>query len=83
MAHGVHPEKNHNGLPFDENYEEHRIQAAGTPLEMRAVILQIRGDWLEFTERYGFPGHGSGYRPCFLCNAVKANMWDPVGVSLV
>ena len=62
--------------------EAHRKEMAGTPLAHRCCILHLRGDWAEFTERFGYPAHSSNTRPCFCCSVDRSSMFSPVGISL-
>ena len=79
LADGHYPERRHDGQPFNGPRDEHRRNDAGGPLRFKGAVLQLRGDWAEYCERYGFPTHNHTYRPCFLCATDRDRMHDPQG----
>ena len=80
LYHGVWPHARHDGSAWGAT-DSIRAAKAGTPMR-RAVLVQLRGDWMEFCERLGLPNWSSGLRPCFLC-AAHAGIWfDVRGVGL-
>lgn len=56
---------------------------AGQPLRSKAIVLQLKGDWAEFCERFGYPSPKSVGRPCFCCNAHSNDRYSPAPISLV
>ena len=72
----------HDGEPFDPETEAFRIDNAGKALQCKAVLIQIRGDWVEFAGQLGFPSFSSGSRPCFFCPAFGAEMHDFTSASV-
>eukprot|EP00969_Alexandrium_andersonii_P070688 3120391-Alexandrium_andersonii.AAC.1 len=65
LAAGTYPHTRHDGKPLQGS----RGEKAGQQLRSKAAVLYCKGDWAEFCERFGFPSHGSGLRPCFCCTA--------------
>ena len=50
----------------------------------KGAIMYVKGDWVEFSDRFGYPGHGSVTRPCFCCNTFPGpNMFNPHLASLL
>ena len=82
-AEGKYPDCRHDGSPFTAT-DAQRAALAGRPLQFKAAVVHLKGDWVEFCERYGFPTYASSLRPCFCCAAAPgAEMYSPVGVSMV
>eukprot|EP00969_Alexandrium_andersonii_P172081 7606806-Alexandrium_andersonii.AAC.1 len=66
----------HDGSPFAAE-ESWRAGKAGDELRYRCCLLHIRGDWAEFSERFGFPTASANERPCFCCGADSSNLYSP------
>ena len=52
-----------------------RATRAGTPIGFKGAVVQVRGDWAEFANTFGFCNWSSNEFPCFLCNATASNMY--------
>ena len=61
MARGVFPAQRHNGCEW-RPCDNWRASLAGTALKFKGAIIQIRGDWAEFCERFAFPTWASALR---------------------
>ena len=79
----IWPSERHGRTAFVNAEDVRRADLAGQPMRFKAACIQLRGDWVEFCERYGFPAHNSSTRPCFCCNAFGGGMYDPRGLSLL
>ena len=71
-AAGENPTQRHDGLPFTDM---RRRILAGTPLargglRIRFVLLEFRGDWLEYCEDLGFP-YTKEFFYCFKCKCPR------------
>jgi len=82
MSQGFFPDHRHDE-PIFRSSESFRQELAGKPLGYTAAVVWLKGDWAEFCERYGFPGHRSNLRPCFCCNVWREILYDASGVSLL
>ena len=52
------------------------------PLEMRAVLVQVKADWEALCNLIGFQSWGSFFRPCLLCSLTKDMLDELSGISL-
>ena len=50
-------------------------------MQTKAALLQLRGDWAEFCERFGFPTWASGLRPCLACVAFGDDLHKTTGIT--
>ena len=82
MAEGVFPATRHDGTAWGHS-DANRQHAVGRTLRAKAVLLHIKGDWVEFCQQFGFPTWSSGFRPCFCCAASGDRMYTPIGLSVV
>jgi len=73
LSEGVFPSRRHDGREFRAS-DRKRAEVAGQPLQGRAALLCIKGDWSEYAHSFGFPSWNDGLRPCFACNCSKDNM---------
>ena len=64
------------------NRDENRQLRAGSTGQIRAAIVQIKGDWAELCSRLGYPTWSSKSRPCFLCNSQPEELGKVTGCSL-
>ena len=46
-----------------------RKTKAGAPMRRKAVLIQQKLDWSEYSSAMGFPNWRDALRPCFKCNA--------------
>ena len=75
---GLYPDRRHDGGVLDPR----RQALAGKQMKFKGAVIQLRGDWAEFCERFGYPTCSHLYRPCFCCAGNRENMYNPVGLSL-
>ena len=75
LALGVHPCCRHDGEPFGPE-DRHRKSVAGTPLRLRAALVEIRGDWLMMKEVFNLPGWKEKTGCCWLCKATPDDFRD-------
>lgn len=83
LAEGRFPTSRHDGSPWTDHDNLWRADFSGQRLAMKAAVIQLRGDWSEFCDRYGFPNWGSGLRPCFLCACAGPALYATEGASAV
>ena len=69
---GKRPCTRHDGLDLDEL----RMIVAGEDLMFKAIVIDILGDWKEFSSSWGFPPWNATY-PCFICPVRKAALTNP------
>ena len=79
MATSFFPAGKHDGTPWEPDTD--RKSKAGTPLGFRAMLLQIKGDWLEYCLTAGFPLWSSVQSPCLFCFAPKSGLKTFTGFS--
>ena len=48
----------------------------GEDLGCRSVVVQIKADWAELCNTFGFPTWSSKHHPCLCCSASKESMLD-------
>ena len=83
LAAGMFPTARHDGTEWSAR-DGKRAAKAGSNLR-KCALLHIKGDWMEYCERLGFPTWRSSLRPCLLCATDPASMHDwrhvsPLGV---
>ena len=72
-ATGLFPENRHDQKPWQLN-DEYRKSMAGESLGFIAVVVDIKGDWAEFANRWGFPNWRHLIAPCIFCNVLYDNL---------
>lgn len=77
MACGHWPTQRHDG-PWTEADGERALQA-GRPLGFVGALLQVRGDWSEFSHTLGLADWNSRLHPCMFCHASRDNRFDTTG----
>jgi hypothetical protein len=89
LARGLFPLARHDGTTWDQS-EPHRLSLAGLPLALKGAIVQIKGDWAEFSHSLGFPTWRDSEHPCIWCRCDKETLytfegldepglpWDPI-----
>lgn len=75
LALGRHPSARHDGSAFDPADTE-RTARAGSSFVVPHCILQIRGDWSEFSNTLAFATWNSTLFPCFLCKSVQSSLYE-------
>ena len=63
-ATGFRPGSRHDG-PFAPN--DYFAEQVGQALLAKYVLVELRGDLVEFTSTLGFPSFGSVFSPCIFC----------------
>ena len=81
MARGVYPDHRHDFEPWMDSCDSNRSSLAGSPLGYKAVLLQIKGDWLEFSSSLGFMNWMSQRFPCIFCSSTKESLYNFTGFS--
>ena len=76
MALGIFPSLRHDGTAFNETSDVGRASLSGESLGFRAILLQIRGDWLEMSASLGFASWMSRSSPCLFCFSTKDSLYD-------
>ncbi len=83
MARGVHPEKDHNGVPFGHTHYPERAAKAGKPLlampdgrSTHGAWCELRGDWEFLRDTLHLKGHYLAGRVCHLCEATNRPRGD-------
>ena len=79
-ADGVLPALRHDLSEFVEQ-DLCRKGRAGQKMKLKLALIQIRVDWAELCERFGFPTWQSCTGPCPGCNAFGDQLYMIVGVS--
>ena len=73
LAAGKFPTTRHDDGEWLES-DGYRQKLAGKPMKMKAILLQIKADWSEFTTTFGFPNWQSTQDPCMFCKCDSGNM---------
>lgn len=80
MLLGVYPDSRHNG----ESWGDHPMAGmAGQQLGYRAIVLMVKGDWMEFSANMGFTNWRHNECPCFVCNARGGDAADALHMSQI
>ena len=74
LAAGIFPDQRHDQTEWSEQ-DSSRAARAGEKMR-RCALLFIKGDWMEYCERLGFPTWRSNLRPCLLCACDPASMYQ-------
>ena len=80
VADGAFPTLRHDNSDFQEQ-DLSRMGIAGTKMRFKICLNQIRVDWAELCERFGFPTWQSVDPPCPCCNAFGDSMFRITGAS--
>lgn len=78
-ASGTYPSARHDSSPWAPS-DENRADWSGQAMA-KIALVQVKGDWSEYCERFGFPPWTSNLRPCFYCAAPPYRMYDVSQVS--
>jgi hypothetical protein len=73
---GRYPSSRHDGKAWTPNDDLARAATAGTQFGFKAIVLQIRGDWAEFTHSMGFVPWNAVDHPCMFCDSSKDLMYS-------
>lgn len=73
MGRGEHPSSRHDNYAWKPS-DSTRCDLGGLPLAFRGMLLQIRGDWLEFCSSLGLANWQDSQCPCIFCSTTKATM---------
>jgi hypothetical protein len=80
LAVGEWPRTRHSGEGFGAA-EAFRRSRGGAALGFRALVLFVKGDWMEWATTFGFQSWASTSSPCFLCKASPADFYSTIGLS--
>ncbi|CAK0807546.1 unnamed protein product, partial [Prorocentrum cordatum] len=72
---GMWASTRHDGSPFTSCMDESRRTMKGMRLCYTGVVIDLNGDWMEFTSRYGLPSWSSATAPCFKCMCTQENWY--------
>lgn len=72
LAGGRFPRTDVSGESFPEGSE--RADLAGKALGFKCAVVQVKGDWAEFSHSFGFASWSSSKHPCLLCDATADTM---------
>jgi hypothetical protein len=82
MSAGVFPSARHDHILW-QPADTDRAAKGGNRLEFKCMLLQIRGDWLEFCSSMGFALWSHNVCPCPFCDARKDQLANFAGFSPV
>jgi len=82
MGRGLFPTGRHDGAPWKPADAE-RASLGGSQLSFVGMLLQIKGDWLEFCSSLGLANWSGLQCPCPFCRTTKATMGTFQGFSPV
>ena len=80
MSLGAFPSRRHDSRAWKAP-DEQRSHLGGTPLAFRGMLLQIKGDWAEFSSSLGFTSWAASLAPCLFCRCTQASLADLGGWS--
>ena len=80
MSLGAFPSRRHDSRAWKAP-DEQRSHLGGTPLAFRGMLLQIKGDWAEFSSSLGFTSWAASLAPCLFCRCTQASLADFGGWS--
>lgn len=81
LSTGYHPDRRHDRSTIRAS-DHSLLGLENQPLGFQACVLYMKGDWAEFSTRFGFPPHNDGIRPCFLCAVPPDRMCCPRSYNL-
>ena len=79
LSDGVYPHSDPLGRPWPAGSP--RAAKAGTRLPCPAIVVQIKGDWVELTSSVGFANWRTSDNPCFLCKCNDRTMYQMRGIA--
>lgn len=80
MARGIYPDERHDHLPW-KLADAERKSLAGSELSFVGMLLQIKGDWMEFCSSLGFASWMTDASPCMFCHCTSASLRNFTGFS--
>jgi hypothetical protein len=75
LAVGTNPSTRQDGEPWTPADKDRRAKA-GKPLRVKAVLVEVRGDWLMMKEVFHLPGWKDKGGCCWLCSATPGTFRD-------
>ena len=78
MATAKFPSGRHDQRPWQAS-DSVRATLADSPMAFRGVLLQIKGDWLEFASSLAFASWATELAPCLFCTTTKSTMAQVAG----
>jgi len=77
LAHGAHPATRPDGAPWDGSAADNlRRSLSGKSLALRGAVVQIKGDWAEFSHTLGFPTWRHTDYPCLWCRCDRDTLYS-------
>jgi len=73
-ATGSWPTKRHDDKPWFKKSDRARSKVVGKPLGLKAVLVEMRGDWEFFARVFGFPRWNTKNGCCWRCNTTPAQV---------
>ena len=80
MVAGCFPSSRHDHLRWRAS-DAARASLAGTALGYKALVLYIKGDWLEFSSTLGFLSWSVATAPCMWCDSSVQDLFNFIGIS--
>ena len=75
LAFGTWPTKRHDGADFDKG-DAHRSKLHNKYKPAKALLVEIRADWVALKQLFQFPQQNENSGICWLCNATPADIRD-------
>ena len=75
LAEGVWPSQRSDGTDFTSPEDAWRKDRAGSTL-MKAAVVMIKADWLEYASSFALPFWSHKWHPCFKCHATREQLTD-------
>ena len=72
LASGIWPSVGPDGVPLDG----WRSDVAGQDLGVLGAVVDVKGDWMDFSSSLGLPNWADGGSPCPFCTCTKSKMFD-------
>jgi hypothetical protein len=75
LARGIFPAEGCDGQPWAASADPTRRSMAGLPLALRAAVVQVKGDWAEYSHSLGFPTWRHMEYPCIWCRCERDTLY--------
>ena len=72
---GKCPPTRHDGSEFHADTDAVRSLDEGENMEVRGLVVWVKGDWAEFSHTLGFPTWAHNTNPCIFCSCLKDQMF--------
>ena len=80
---GKRAERSYDGSAWPERSPQAAAFAGCPDLPARFILCQVKADWAEFCQAFGYQTWASFFAPCMMCQASKEQLYDFEGLSLV